>query len=317
YESWWGFPTLPNVTETNPSYLQFVCGADGVLAHWMKQGVKGWRLDVADELPDAFLSALRHRIKQENPNASLVGEVWEDASNKSSYEIRRPYLLGEQLDSVMNYPWRTAILHYVKMGKAEDFYNAVMTIADHYPLPAIKTLMTSVSTHDTVRAITYLGVEHPVSDEQKGNYALTAEESEKGKFLFQITAMIQYTLPGFPCLYYGDEVGVSGFSDPWNRRCYPWGREDFQLLSFFQQLGQTRQEYAESFAQDFQFVAVDQGMIAYVRGNRILTAINRGTTDAKLSLEGAKILLSLGNVLSEQHSILVSAESAAIILLHP
>ena len=162
YESWWGFPTLPNVDETDPNYLEFICGKDGVLAHWMKAGVRGWRLDVADELPDTFLETLRRRVKAENRDAYIVGEVWEDASNKSSYGHRRPYLMGGQLDSVMNYPWRSAVLNFMRDGNADVFYEAVMGILDHYPQPAVRTLMNSLSTHDTVRAITCLGVE-PVS----------------------------------------------------------------------------------------------------------------------------------------------------------
>lgn len=313
YESWWGFPTLPNVDETDPHYLQFICGEDGVLAHWMKAGVKGWRLDVADELPDAFMEALRQRVKAKNQDAYVVGEVWEDASNKSSYGHRRPYLIGGQLDSVMNYPWRSAVLNYMREGNADAFYEAVMGILDHYPQPAIHTLMNSLSTHDTVRAITCLGVDHPVSSDQQGTYSLSLEEYERGKKLFQTASLLQYTLPGFPCLYYGDEAGLSGFADPWNRRCYPWEREDTELIAFFQQLGSIRKDFADTFHGEFRFVAAMDGLAAYLRGGRILTAVNRGPQEAFIALKGKRILASLGACVLDEHGIRIAPDSGAII----
>lgn len=313
YECWWGFPTLPNVKETDPQYLDFICGEKGVLSHWMKTGVKGWRLDVADELPDGFLEALRLRVKSENPEAYIVGEVWEDASNKSSYGQRRPYLLGSQLDSVMNYPWRSAVLNFMREGNADAFYESVMSILDHYPQPAVHTLMNFLSTHDTVRAITYLGVDHPVSSEQQGTYQLSAQEYERGKRLFQTASLIQYTLPGFPCLYYGDEAGLSGFADPWNRRCYPWGREDGELIEFFCKLGDIRREFAEAFCGEFYFVAAMDGFIAFVRGAKVLTAVNQGTQDAFVSLKGKRMLAVLGDCALEENCIRIGPSSGAVI----
>ena len=313
YESWWGFPTLPNVDETDPDYLDFICGEDGVLAHWMKVGVRGWRLDVADELPDAFLQALRRRVKTENKNAYIVGEVWEDASNKSSYGSRRPYLLGGQLDSVMNYPWRSAILNFMREGNADAFYESVMGILDHYPEPAVHLLMNSLSTHDTVRAITCLGVEHPVPSDQQGEYLLSEEEYQKGKRLLQMAAFLQYTLPGVPCLYYGDEAGLDGFADPWNRRCYPWGREDVGLVSFFQQLGKLRGDFAEDFRGALRFVAANDGLVAFVRGGKVLTVINQGTQDAYIAMKGMETLLKIGTCTLEEYRIRIAPDSGAVI----
>ena len=222
YDCWWGFVTLPNVNEEEPSFIDFVCGEEGVLSYWMKRGASGWRLDVADELPDGFLDEVRRRVKQENPEAYLLGEVWEDASNKESYGQRRRYLLGDQLDSVMNYPWRTAVLDFVGKG-AWLFRRRILSLLDHYPKPAIQGLMNPLSTHDTPRARTVLGVEHPVDPLEQGNYQLTPEELEKGRRRLRLASMIQYTLPGFPSLYYGDEAGLAGFSDPWNLSLGPGG----------------------------------------------------------------------------------------------
>ena len=226
YECWWGFKTLPNVDEVQPDYMEFICGEKGVLRYWLERGAGGFRLDVADELPDEFLKKLRQCIKSEDPGNYILGEVWEDASIKCSYGVRRPYLLGEELDSVMNYPWRTAILDFMKTGSAMPFYTSVMTILDHYPPQSIATLMTPLSTHDRSRALTELGVGHEVADAAKGDYKLTEKEYRLGKELLKQASLLQYTLPGFPSLYYGDEAGLTGFSDPWCRRCFPWGEED-------------------------------------------------------------------------------------------
>ena len=105
---------MPNVTERNPAYNQYINGKGGIIRRWIAAGASGWRLDVADELPDEFLAHLRTAAKIENPEALVLGEVWEDASNKSDYGKRRKCLLGDELDSVMNYPFRSAILGFLR-----------------------------------------------------------------------------------------------------------------------------------------------------------------------------------------------------------
>ena len=133
YESWWGITTLPNVNENNPDYTKYICGEGGILQKWIALGAQGWRLDVADELPDEFLDNINKAVKGMGGDKIVYGEVWEDASNKESYGVRRRYLNGGQLDSVMNYPFKEAILNYVKYADAKAFTDSVMTILDHYP----------------------------------------------------------------------------------------------------------------------------------------------------------------------------------------
>ncbi|EKC74457.1 amylopullulanase, partial [human gut metagenome] len=128
YEAWWGIDTLPNVRENNKEYTEYICGDGGVLDYWIEMGAAGYRLDVADELPDEFLDKLNKCVKKHGKEKLIIGEVWEDASNKESYGVKRRYLLGHQLDSVMNYPFRSAIMNYVKGGSPYDFRNSVMTI---------------------------------------------------------------------------------------------------------------------------------------------------------------------------------------------
>ena len=115
YNSWWGFDTLPTVNKMDDSFPNYISrDEDSVVAHWLKLGADGFRLDVADELPDEFISLLRERIREIKPDALLLGEVWEDASNKVAYNIRRKYFTEGELDSVMNYPFRTAILDFMR-----------------------------------------------------------------------------------------------------------------------------------------------------------------------------------------------------------
>ncbi len=312
YECWWGFKTLPNIEETDENYLQFICGENGVLAHWMKKGLKGWRLDVADELPDVFLERLRERVKKENPEALIIGEVWEDASNKESYGQRRPYLLGGQLDTVMNYPWRTAVLDFIKSSDAKLFFERIMSIYENYPLPSLNTLMNSLSTHDTPRVINCLGVDRNVPENEQGDYKLTVEEYEKGRKLFILASVLQFTLPGIPCIYYGDEVGLTGFKDPWNRRCYPWGYEDELLARHFKILGRVRKENSRNFEKELNFVFVREGTVAFTRGN-ILVVVNTSEKDVCVPVDVKELLFTTGNCTLEKNRITISPKTALIL----
>ncbi|MCQ2491409.1 MAG: glycoside hydrolase family 13 protein [Ruminococcus sp.] len=242
YEAWWGIDTLPNVVENNENYTRFICGEEGVLNYWLGLGASGYRLDVADELPDQFLNNLRKSVKNFNNDKIVIGEVWEDASNKESYGIKRRYLLGDQLDSVMNYPFREAIINYAKGGSTSDLINSVMTITENYPKPTVDVLMNFVSTHDIERAINRLGGED-CSDKSKdwmaGNM-LTPEQYQKGKNLLKTAMALQFFLPGVPSIYYGDEAGMQGYKDPFNRGCYPWGSEDTELINYVSELSRVR-----------------------------------------------------------------------------
>ena len=314
YECWWGFTTLPNVNEENPVFQDFICGGDGVLQEWMGRGATGWRLDVADELPDSFLDAVRKRVKAVNPQALLIGEVWEDASVKESYGQRRRYLLGDQLDSVMNYPWREAILEFVEKGDALLFYRRVMSLLDHYPQPAVKALMNLLSTHDTIRTRTLLGVRQDVDAFQEAEYQPTPEEMERGARGLQLASLLQYTLPGYPSLYYGDEAGMNGFSDPWNRRCYPWGMEDQKLLDFFRAVGQLRRGYPADMQAELCFAAKESGLAAYWRGE-LLTAVSAREEHAFAPNRPVKPLLLVGEVaLKEDGTILFGKKSGGIFI---
>lgn len=242
YESWWGFTNLPNVNENNPSYTEYICGDGGILQKWIDAGAAGWRLDVADELPDEFIDNIRVAVKRKGDDKVIYGEVWEDASNKESYGVRRRYLNGKQLDSVMNYPFKECILNYIKYSDPKPLVDGIMTIVEHYPKPCTDILMNFLSTHDTERAITRLaGKEIGLNDRswQASNF-LSPMEYAYGAALLKCAMVLQFFLPGIPCIYYGDEAGQEGYKDPFNRRTYPWGREDKSLVEYAAELGRIR-----------------------------------------------------------------------------
>ena len=290
YDSWWGFDTLPNINETHPGYLEFICGENGVLHSWLDKVAAGFRLDVADELPDEFLDALHDSVKGHSPDACIIGEVWEDASNKESYGVRRRYLLGGQLDSVMNYPFKDAVLNYIRWGNYHIFYDVLMQILENYPRPAIQALMNSLSTHDTVRAITSLVgplLEQHDREWQERNHYLPAEQYAHCRRLFMLASVLQFGLPGIPCVYYGDEAGLTGYRDPFNRVCYPWGNEDQELVAFIRSLGRVRTNHQIFAEAEFLPVTFSRDLCSFVRAGvskAILFAVNRSQGDHKLSL---------------------------------
>ncbi|MBQ8297919.1 MAG: glycoside hydrolase family 13 protein [Ruminococcus sp.] len=289
YEAWWGIDTLPNVWENNPNYTEYICGEQGVLNYWLSLGAAGYRLDVADELPDQFLDNLRKSVKGFDDDKIVIGEVWEDASNKEAYGVKRRYLLGDQLDSVMNYPFREAIIGYVKGGDPKWLENSVMTIMENYPKQTIEVLMNFVSTHDIERAINRLGGEN-CDDKSKDWMAeryLTDEEYTKGKNLLKAAMALQFFLPGVPSIYYGDEAGLQGYKDPFNRRCYPWGSEDKELIEYVSQLSRVRKSLSVMKDGLIYFVYSDENVIGFAR---------TGETDAVVFVNRSGNAAEIGNI---------------------
>ncbi|MBE7042884.1 MAG: glycoside hydrolase family 13 protein [Ruminococcaceae bacterium] len=277
YESWWGIKTLPCVNELNESYLDFIIrDEDSVVAYWMKRGADGFRLDVADELPDEFIRLLHKKVKELNPDGLVIGEVWEDASNKCSYGVRRTYFTEKELDSVMNYPFRDGILEYLT-GKTDGltFAQTVMTICENYPRPVVNCLMNSLSTHDTPRIITLLGDSFAGTKEEKAERSLSFEQKEMALQKERQAAAMQFFLPGMPCIYYGDEAGMEGFEDPLNRRCFPWGREDKKLTEFYCQLILLKKRYPELKKGDTALVFGNEEVFHMSRDNRFHLIVNR------------------------------------------
>lgn len=280
FRCWWGVPGLPEVDEENHDFSDFITGESGVAKHWLDCGISGWRLDVADELTDSFLDKFYASVKAKNPDAVIIGEVWEDASNKISYGIRRRYLLGGQLDSVMNYPFAQAIERFVKGGDAFDLMDTVLTICENYPRKCLKLLMNHIGTHDTGRILTVLAGEDPLGRgrDWQCHQKLSDQQRRHGLRLLRLAAVLQYTLPGIPSLYYGDEAGMEGYGDPFCRGCYPWGEEDCELVNFYKTLGQFRRDCSAFADGNFNPIFAGLGIICYSRSDEneeVLVAVNR------------------------------------------
>jgi cyclomaltodextrinase len=302
YECWWGFENLPKLNLQNETLSDFIAGMENsVLSFWHDKGCSGWRLDVADELPDAFLDKLRSTVKAHDSEAVIIGEVWEDASNKLSYSKRRKYLLGGQLDSAMNYPFRNCILDFVLDADSRLFKIRVMSILENYPQPVIDVLMNVLSTHDTVRILTQLGTHRDVKNEDKSKFRLTDEEYDLGKKNLKMAAFLQFTLPGVPCIYYGDEVGMQGFADPFCRLCYPYGKEDTELLLFYKALSKLRVDYREDFIHHFTLYYAENSVVAFKQG-KINCFVNNSEKEKVLAIRNLSnpLLFNIEPVLTEK-----------------
>ena len=222
YACWWDVKTLPEVEEEDPAFSEFINGENGVTGLWLARGASGWRLDVADELPDSFLENFRRAAKAEK-DAFVIGEVWEDATNKVSYGALRKYLLGSQLDSVMNYPFRRWTIDLL-LGKLspEKFAVNVRTLLSNYPAPCHNALMNFLSTHDTPRITSILGgMSETAKRTELKDFRLSPENRRLALRRHSLAAALIFTLPGIPCIFYGDELGLEGGPDPLNRVTFP------------------------------------------------------------------------------------------------
>ena len=267
YNSWWDFDTLPTVKKMEKSFLDYIINdEDSVVAYWLEQGCDGFRLDVVDELPNEFVRLLKQRIRQIRPDALLIGEVWEDASNKHSYGVRRRYFVDGILDSAMNYPFRTAIINFVRgFDSGKGLKNTVMSIVENYPQEVVHCNMNLLGTHDTPRILTALVDNFEGDREAMARRFLTRNQVSTAEERLLTASFLQYMLPGCPSLYYGDEAGMEGYKDPFNRRTYPWGREDWDMVNHFKRLGKLRKENPALRLGDIQFFEAGDKHLGYTR----------------------------------------------------
>lgn len=289
YDAWWGIKTLPAVEENTPSYLDYIIdGKDSVIRHWLRAGASGWRLDVADELPDWFIAKIRAVIDKTNPDGFLLGEVWEDGSNKIAYSRRRRYLLGGETHGLMNYPFRTAALNWLKGGDANDFREAMETLRENYPRSAFYSSMNFLGTHDTARILTVLGSRStPRNKDERAVYRLNQEERKTGMALLKIAALLLFSFPGSPTIYYGDEAGMEGFEDPFNRGTYPWSHEDPDLKSWFTRLGRLRRERESLRQGDIEYLWSSGPGLSFSRAagdERSVTVLNAGGSPLAITI---------------------------------
>lgn len=289
YACWWGIPILPKLNQSDPDCRRYFTAPGGIIARWLTRGADGWRLDVADELPDAFLDELRQVAKQvSGGEAAVIGEVWENAADKIAYGHRRRYLRGGQLDSVMNYPFRNAVLELLSRRDVGTFVRTLTEIYASYPREVCDSLMNLLGTHDTARILTVLG--DPTGGDGKSNAELSAlrlspDARKRAVALLRIASTLQYTVYGFPSVYYGDEAGLEGYHDPFCRRPYPWGDEDPVLTAHYRLLGRFRAAHPALRGGDFRFLYVTDTAFLYERAGgdeRVLVAVNVGNAPASV-----------------------------------
>ena len=282
YRCWWDFETLPTVNKMHPDFLDYIIrDEDSVVAHWLKLGCDGFRLDVADELPDEFIKLLKDRIREIRPDALLIGEVWEDASRKEAYGKRRRYFVDGELDSVMNYPFRTAIIDFMReRDSGRGLQETVMSIMENYPPQVIQCNMNLLGTHDTPRILTALVDDFDGPREEQAKRTLSRQRLFLAYDRLLMASFLQYMLPGSPSLYYGDEAGMEGYRDPFNRRPYPWGREDRHLINHYRRIGQLRRDNKVLRLGDIRFFQAEDQRVGFIRsykGRSLAIYVNRST----------------------------------------
>ena len=307
YECWWGFKTLPNVNEMDEDYRRFILeDDDSVVRHWVRKGTSGWRLDVADELPMPFLRELRRQVKDVSRDAAVLGEVWEDASHKVAYGQMRSYVLGDTLDSVMNYPLRDALIAFLMAQKdAAAVAKELSSLAQNYPKPFLYALMNLMGSHDRPRILNVLagndGSDIPRS--QRAGHRLSQEERMIGALREQLMLRFVFSVPGMPCIYYGDEAGVEGCADPFCRRTYPWGREDQDMLARYKAMAAMRNGHPVLKTGECAYIAPCSAVLGVIRKNEngkdafgkkaenacAVTLINRSAREVVVYLTSADV----------------------------
>ncbi len=244
YTSWWGFQTLPEVNEQNSDWQEFIItGEDSVLEYWQKRGASGYRLDVADELPDNVIELMRKTVKKND--GFLLGEVWEDATVKESYGNLRTYALGRALDSVMNYPLRSALVDFLNFNTStSQLKDFLLGQSQNYPKQMYYCLMNLLSSHDIERIRTVLATRVDTSKldrEQQFSLVIPKEQDKRGAAMQRLAVLLLFTLPGMPSIYYGDETGMHGLKDPFNRA--PYAMFDNMMESYYAQVVKLRRTY--------------------------------------------------------------------------
>lgn len=287
YECWWGVDDLPNVNELEPFYQKFIHqDSDSVIRHWLRLGASGWRLDVADELPDEFIAGIRRAIRETAPDGLLMGEVWEDASHKESYGQRRRYLLGHELDCTMHYPFRTAATAFM-LGDldAASFCAQMRSLQENYPPSAFTAALNLIGSHDRARILTLMGnAVAPTDPVALETFRLNPDQKRLAVRRVKLLSLLQFTAPGVPCIYYGDEAGMEGFEDPHNRGPYPWGHEDPELMWHYRDLAQLRQAHPVLVDGDFLPLSFGEHVYGFLRADEtesILTLVNRSVDQAQ------------------------------------
>ena len=292
YECWWNVRIMPRLRHDREECRRYFTAPEGIGARYIKRGIDAWRLDVADELNDDFLDEFRASVKEASGGEAIVlGEVWENAADKQAYGIRRRYLQGKQLDSVMNYPLRNGILAFVLHGDGQMLYDILTEIYSSYPRQVCDALMNLLGTHDTERILTVLADADTdiMANAELAEFRLMDEQRNIARKRLMLASVLQYTVYGTPSLYYGDEAGIEGGRDPFCRMPFPWGREDSVLLEHYRKLGELRKNESVYVGGEFEILEFGDGYFAFVRfddKDHIVTLLNVGQDNRAFSVPG-------------------------------
>lgn len=306
YAGWFGFDSIPEIKKTNPEVVDFfVTGDNSVARYWLRAGAAGWRLDVMGDasFPPGYWETFRDVTKATRKDSVIIGELWQ----KDSTLLR--HLRGETADATMNYRLRDATIGLLAPGNFDskgfadsgrviapsEFAARILSIREDYPDAAYYSLMNLLGSHDTERILWTLTPGAETLAEKQENAANLAE----GKRRLQLASLIQYTMPGAPTVYYGDEVGVTGDDDPDDRRTYPWadrgGKPDQALLAHYKALSSLRDGQSDLVRGDIRVLLADDaaGVVAYARKYRndaSIVLINRSSDAADVTLDVAGFL---------------------------
>jgi glycosidase len=258
YESWWGINERPNLNSMEKSYIDYIIkGKSSIVKKWIDLGSSGWRLNVIDELPDEFIELIRKRMLEINKDTVLLGDIWDDASNKISYSKRRKYLQGKEVHAVTNYPLRECLINFIKgYITSNRFKQKIMSLFENYPRESFYGNINVVGTNDTERILTVL---------------------DENIELLKLLVVIQFTLPGVPLIYYGDETGLKGGKEPDNRKSYPWEKENTQLIDFYQRIVDIRNSQNGLKKGDLNIYETDSNVFAFERNyenEKIIVLVN-------------------------------------------
>lgn len=273
FDYWWGMKNLPVCDGLSEEWKNYITGVGGVIDHWFSFGIDGVRLDVADELTDEFIELIRRAVKRNKEDGFIIGEVW-----KNPMRMGRGYLeSGVGMDTVMNYPLVDALVRYFKYKDDEKLASIISEIQNEYPDDTINTLMNFTSTHDISRAINIFGANEfqecgewvwdtKCHDNQIDSaFKLTKDEYNYGKMLYEAYIFTLAFFPGILSIFYGDEVGIQGLGNLANRKTFPWGFEDKDLLEYFRYIGKIRKQEKFLKTADLNIIDINKNYLMFER----------------------------------------------------
>ncbi|WP_226658601.1 glycoside hydrolase family 13 protein [Pseudalkalibacillus hwajinpoensis] len=283
YKDWFHVRSYPIETKPIPSYDAFAFEAkmpklntenpevkDYLLQvgrYWVEEfDIDGWRLDVANEIDHRFWREFRKEVKKVKPELYILGEIWHDSM---------PWLEGDQFDAVMNYPLTSALLDHYAHSKitAETMGNRLSSLLHSYPTNVNEVAFNLLGSHDTPRLLT-----------------LVNGKKEVVKLMY----ILQFSFPGTPCIYYGDEIGMTGGADPGCRECMNWNgnEQDSELFQFLQTLVSLRKQHS-AFGNEghFEVIDADETLIQYQKQGKnetLLFLLNNSPNKVSVNLSPTK-----------------------------